>query len=116
MNMLPWLIKTRALRPDVAVDFQGLLRSALIGRISRARKLFGLSDAREGSRLFYDEVAHVGRSGHSVERYLKLAELLGATLHSILRFPLPTGDPLPRFDPHPAFILCIRLRAGGGNH
>lgn len=114
LNMLPWLIKTRALRPDVAVDFQGLLRSALIGRISRARKLFGLSDAREGSRLFYDEVAQVDRRGHSVERYLKLAELLGAMSHSILRFPLPTGDPLPRFDPHPAFILLHPFARGRG--
>ncbi len=114
INMLPWLIKTRTLRPDAAVDFQGLLRSALIGRISRARKLFGLSDAREGSHLFYDEVAHVGRSGHSVERYLKLAELLGATSHSILHFPLPTGDPLPRFDPYPAFILLHPFARGRG--
>ena len=58
---VPWLKKTRALRPDVAVDFQGLLRSALIARISGARELFGLSDAREGSRFFYHHIARVDR-------------------------------------------------------
>ena len=52
-SLLPWLQKTRQLRPEAAVDFQGLLRSALIGRISGARDFFGLSDGREGSRLFY---------------------------------------------------------------
>ncbi|MDQ6765861.1 MAG: glycosyltransferase family 9 protein, partial [Verrucomicrobiota bacterium] len=31
-SLLPWLKKTRALQPELAVDFQGLLRSALIGR------------------------------------------------------------------------------------
>ena len=37
-RLLPWLKKTKALRPDVAFDFQGLLRSALIGRISRPQE------------------------------------------------------------------------------
>lgn len=112
-RLLPWIIKTRALQPDAAVDFQGLLRSALIGRISRAGELFGLSDAREGSRFFYDHVARVDRRGHSVERYLKLAELL-APVEAPLAFPLPTGDPLPRFDPHPPFILLHPFARGRG--
>lgn len=112
MKAIPWLMKTRRLRPDAAVDFQGLLRSALIGRISGARELFGLSDAREGSRFFYDHVAEVERSQHSVTRYLKLAQLLGADVHSSPRFPLPTGDPLPRFDPYPPFILLHPFARG----
>lgn len=112
--LLSWLIKTRALRPDAAVDFQGLLRSALIGRISRAGKLFGLSDAREGSRFFYDEMAEVKRTSHSVERYIKLAELLGANVHSPLRFRLPTGDPLSRFEAPLPFILLHPFARGNG--
>lgn len=111
-SLWPWLMKTRALRPDLALDFQGLLRSALIGRISRARRLFGLSDAREGSRLFYQQVACVDRHNHAVERYLKLAELAGGVSDSDLRFQLPTGDPLPRFDPEPGFILLHPFARG----
>src|SRR3954467_10456546 len=33
-SLLPWVKRTRLLRPEAAVDFQGLLRSALIGRVS----------------------------------------------------------------------------------
>jgi len=47
---------------DVALDFQGLLRSALIGKISGARELWGMSDGREGSRLFYKQAAKVDRA------------------------------------------------------
>ena len=113
-SLLPWLRKTRALRPDAAVDFQGLLRSALIGRISRARDFFGLSDAREGSRFFYNHVARVDRRSHSVERYMKLAALLGGREAETLRCPLPTGDPLPRFDEHLPFILLHPFARGRG--
>ena len=102
------------MRPDVVVDFQGLLRSALIGRISGARKIFGLSDAREGSRFFYDQVAQVDRGGHAVDRYLKLAETMGAKASSPLPFPLPSGDPLPRFDEYSPFILLHPFARGRG--
>ncbi|MGI8436589.1 MAG: glycosyltransferase family 9 protein [Chthoniobacterales bacterium] len=113
-SLLPWLKKTKALQPDAAVDFQGLLRSALIGRISGARDFFGLSDAREGSRLFYKTIARVPRRTHAVERYLKLAEATGAKVQLPLRFPLPSGDPLPRFDDYPPFILLHPFARGRG--
>jgi heptosyltransferase I len=111
-RLLPWLKKTRTLRPDVALDFQGLLRSALIGRVSRAREFWGMSDGREGSRLFYHRVAKVDRRAHAVERYLKLAEALGAPVKEPIRFPLPTGDELPRFDPYPPFIVLHPFARG----
>ena len=113
-SLLPWIKKTRSLQPEAAVDFQGLLRSAFIGRISGARDFFGLSDAREGSRLFYKTIAHVHRRSHAVERYLKLAETTGATVNLPLRFSLPSGDPLPRFDEHPPFILLHPFARGAG--
>ena len=113
-SLLPWIRKTRELRPDVAVDFQGLLRSALIARVSGARDLFGLSDAREGSRFLYQHVAGVDRHSHAVERYLKLAETFGAPVNGPLRFPLPTGDPLPRFDEDTPFVLLHPFARGRG--
>jgi heptosyltransferase-1 len=113
-SLLPWLKKTRGIRPDLALDFQGLLRSALIARISGAKEIHGMSDAREGSRFFYDRVAKVNRRGHAVNRYLKLAECAGATIGESLRWPLPTGDPLPRFDQYPPFILLHPFARGDG--
>ena len=104
-NLLRWRKETRRLRPDVALDFQGLLRSAFIARSSCAREILGMSDAREGSRFFYDKVAPVDRRAHAVERYLKLAETFGAPIPAELRFPLPTGDAMPRFGEDSPFIL-----------
>ncbi|HSH40205.1 MAG TPA: glycosyltransferase family 9 protein [Chthoniobacterales bacterium] len=113
-SLLPWLRKTRALQTDVAIDFQGLLRSALIARFSGARELFGLSDAREGSRFFYHHVARVDRRAHAVDRYLALAEMFGAPVRGPVRFSLPTGDELPRFDEQEPFVLLHPFARGRG--
>jgi heptosyltransferase-1 len=110
----PWLKETRKLKPDLALDFQGLLRSAFIARMSGAKEVYGLSDGREGSRFFYKRAAKVNRREHAVERYLKLAELAGAKIGDALRCPLPTGDPLPRFEDYPPFILLHPFARGGG--
>jgi heptosyltransferase I len=113
-SLIPWLKRTRNLRLDLALDFQGLLRSALIAKIARAKQIYGMSDAREGSRWFYDRVAKVDRRAHAIERYIKLAELAGATVGESLRCPIPTGDPLPRFDQYPPFILLHPFARGSG--
>ncbi len=113
-NLLQWWKTTKLLQPDLALDFQGLLRSALIAKISRAKEIYGMSDAREGSRWFYDRVAKVDPRAHAVERYLKLAECAGATVDESLRCPIPTGDPLPRFDGYPPFIVLHPFARGGG--
>jgi heptosyltransferase-1 len=111
-SLLPWLKKTKTLRPDVAFDFQGLLRSALIGRVSHPKELWGMSDGREGSRLFYHRVAKVDHRAHAVDRYLKLAEAFGVAIPDRLRFSLPTGDALPRFDAYPPFVLLHPFARG----
>jgi heptosyltransferase I len=113
-QLLPWIRKTRRLQPDAAIDFQGLLRSALIAKASRAEKIYGMSDSREGSRLFYDKIASVDRKEHAVDRYLKLAEAFGAGSNQSLRFPIPSGDALPRFDPFPGFVVLHPHSRGRG--
>jgi len=113
-SLWPWLKQTRKIRPDLALDFQGLLRSALIAKFSGATKVYGMTDGREGSRLLYNRSAKVNRREHAVERYLKLAELAGAKIGEALRCPLPTGDALPRFDEYPAFILLHPFARGDG--
>ncbi len=111
-SLMPWLRKTKELKPDLALDFQGLLRSALIARASKATQIYGLSDGREGSRWFYHRTAKVNRRQHAIERYLKLAELAGAPVGDALRCPIPSGDPLPRFDEYPPFILLHPFARG----
>src|SRR3954452_2634817 len=109
-----WLKQTKQLKPDLALDFQGLLRSAIIARASGAKEIYGMSDAREGSRFLYHRRAKVNRREHAVERYLKLAELAGARIGEALRCPIPSGDPLPRFENYPPFIVLHPFARGDG--
>ena len=80
-----------------------------------AKKSSGMSDARcRVDAGFYDRVAKVDRRGHAVERYLKLAECAGATVGESLRCPVPSGDPLPRFDDVSAVRSSSPFARGGG--
>lgn len=104
-GLLTWLKKTRELRPDLALDFDGLLASAIVAKITHPKEIDGMSNALPGVTRFYDRVAKVNRRSHAVERYLTLAECAGATIGESLRCSIPSGDPLPRFDAYPAFVL-----------
>lgn len=112
-HLLPWLREVGRLQPDVAFDFQGLLRSALIGKMSHPREFYGMSDAREGATHFYQRTAPVDRQAHAVERYLSLIENFGIPIHRPLRFPLPTGDRVDRFDEDEPFVLFHPFARGG---
>ena len=106
LRSVPWLFRLREmLRPDVALDLQGLLRSALMGRFSRARRSIGLADAREGARWFYDEITPVYRGEHSVRRYLRTLETLGLPRVTDPVFRLPSGTPFDASFESGAFIL-----------
>lgn len=98
-----WCARTRASSPggafDLALDFQGLLRSALMAKGCRAKHVLGLSDAREGAGFFYHESADTRGQAHAVDRYLALARLAGADTNGPTVFPLPHGDPVPGLDP-----------------
>ena len=73
--------RLRLIKPEIAIDFQGLLQSAIAGRITGPKRYLGLdkSIARESfATWFYSEcVAATGP--HRVERNLQLAAAAGAT-------------------------------------
>ncbi len=94
VKQVRWLRKLRArYRSDLVLDFQGLLRSAIAGRACRGQSFLGLSDAREGARFFYDRAAQVDRREHAVDRYLRMAALLGLETDGPLEWKLPAGTP-----------------------
>ncbi len=72
--------RVRALRPELAVDFQGLVQSAMAGRIAQPARLFGFdrSVAREALASFFYTHRIPARGPHRVERNLQLAEAAGA--------------------------------------
>ena len=79
----------RTRRYDLVVDLQGLMKSALVARAARAPRRIGPSFAREGSRLFYHELAgHRDKSRHAVEECLDIVRHLGLAMPAEPRFPL----------------------------
>jgi len=80
---------------DLVVDLQGLLRSGLITRATRAPVRIGFTEAREGSRLFYTEKVKGGKDIHAVDRYMKIASALGCNATEIA-FPFPLSGTEPR--------------------
>jgi lipopolysaccharide heptosyltransferase I len=88
-----WLDTRRRLRGrnyDVAADFQGLIKSAALARLSGARDVVGfdrLSLRESAARFFYTGTVNVGGTGHVVFKNLRLAASLGAA-DGPLEFPL----------------------------
>lgn len=98
---------------DVALDFQGLLKSGLIARLSGAKVRYGFSKSglREpAARLFYTDTVDVPREINVVRKYLTLAA--GALNIEVpddrFEFPIATDAG------HGAEAEAIINEAGGG--
>jgi heptosyltransferase-1 len=82
----------RARRYDVAVDFQGLVQSALVASIARPDRIFGFHQSQvkeKPAALFYSTRIRAA-SRHVVDRNLELAAAAGASA-MLQMFPLPEG-------------------------
>jgi heptosyltransferase-1 len=103
----------RAARFDFAVDFQGLLKSALVATLARPERIFGFNAAyaRESAASWLYSTKVPIRSYHAVERNLDLAAAAGAS--NILRtFPLPPGAQEAEL-PENEFVLASPLAGWG---
>jgi ADP-heptose:LPS heptosyltransferase len=100
--------------PDLILDFQGLLRTALVARAFRGVPVYGLSDAREGARFGQSRTIPVDPKAHAVERYLALAAATGATLPGPPDFALPEGDCPSETMPAAPFIVLHPFSRGRG--
>ena len=75
---------------DIAIDVQGLLKSAVVARLSGARRILGFTSPYLRERvagLLYTETHDPGDTAHVIEKNLTLAASLGADV-SGMRFPL----------------------------
>lgn len=98
---------------DVAVDFQGLLKSAVVARAARPRRVLGLDSRQVRERwaaLLYDRT-HAVTATHVVDRHLELALAAGAQRAQVL-FPIPPGEPEGDL-PHGLFVLASPLAGWG---
>lgn len=97
----------RAHRYDVAIDLQGLLKSAVLARASGAPRVLGFSiwHLRERiARPFYSETAAPVESQHVVRKNLALVAALGVPTDR-LEFPLDVRES--------AALADVRRTAGG---
>jgi len=117
LRLAPWARELRAGgQADLVLDFQGLLRSALIAKLCRAEggRIVGLSDAREGARFFYDQVVPVHGIEHAVDRYLALVAALGVEVALPLEWRLPQGSAPAGCGKSEPFVLLHPFSRGTG--
>ena len=82
---------------DIAIDFQGLLKSAIIGKLSGAKMRFGFSKEalREPAcRIFYNRSVDIPAETHVIRKNLHLsAQALNISVpDAVFKFPIFTND------------------------
>ena len=114
LRSVAWLGTLRDWKPDLAIDLQGLLRSALFARVSGADRVVGLSDAREGARLLHGERVPVSGNDHAVARYLAVLDHLGIPRPERPEFILPEGRMPAGFRGTDPYLVIHPFARGGG--
>lgn len=88
-----WALRTE--RFDLAIDLQGLFRSGAVAWLSGVPLRIGFANGREGSPWFYTTRVPVSTAEvHAVDRYLLVAEAIGARVKGApqFRFNIPDTD------------------------
>jgi heptosyltransferase-1 len=77
---------------EMAIDFQGAMKSAVIARISGAPTIFGMGNPREApARIFYHRrIATTGT--HVIEQYHSIAEAVAGRQLATTRIEFPCDD------------------------
>ena len=101
-------------RFDVALDLQGLIKSALVSAAGRPEQIIGFDadHARESVATWFYSTKVAVQSAHVVDQNLELVAIAGAS-NALRAFPLPQGAPegtLPDGD----FVLASPLAGWGG--
>ncbi len=94
---------------DLAVDFQGLMKSAIVAHLASPERIVGFAAGivRERPASWFYSKRVKARSMHVVDQGLDLAAGAGAT-HQVNEFPLPSGAPEGVL-PEKAFALACPL-------
>ncbi len=94
---------------DLALDFQGLIKSALTATLARPDRVFGFheSQVREPAAALFYSKRITSRATHVVDRNLELARAVGGDASPPV-FPLPAGRP-ESYLPEGGFVLACPL-------
>ena len=88
--------EVRGFHANLTIDFQGLVKSAALARLSRAPRRVGFGGPwlrESAARVFYTETAEARGRSHVVEENLALAERVGAQPVSRERWQFPLAAP-----------------------
>ncbi len=78
------IVNLRRGRFDVAFDFQGLFRTAILAWLSGCKKRVGMANAREFAGIFYtDKIAPDPQTPHLVDYYMRMIRAAGAVEQSV---------------------------------
>lgn len=104
-----FLRRLRAREYDLALDFQGLQKSAWVVRMARSRWRIGPSYSREGAHWLYHEVAgRRDKNRHAVEEALDFVRALGLPQTDV-EFPVRfSKQPLSTPGPRIGLLPCSR--------
>lgn len=92
-NFLPLRRRLRAGRFDIALDLQGLGKSAAIALFSGAPQRYGTCNMREFSGKISSPVVGAHAGGHIVERYLDVVRAIGCRVETVaFPFVIPAAD------------------------
>jgi lipopolysaccharide heptosyltransferase I len=93
-SWLDFLGELRRRRFDLAIDLQGLFRTAVMMAATRAKRRVGLSTAREGASWTYTDVVPVTdfNALHAVDRCWRIAEEFGVGDDVPKEFHIPIPD------------------------
>jgi len=79
VRIIRFIRELRSVHYDIAIDFQGLLKSGILMFLARAERKIGFDRTRELSYLFLNErLPAYDLEKHALERYLDVARYLGA--------------------------------------
>jgi len=100
-------------RFDLAIDFQGLIKSALVAACGRPERLYGFNrkGVREKPAAWFYSTRVASEATHRVDKYLDLTARAGVT-NPLRVFPLPAGSAegqLPQGD----FVLASPFAGWG---
>ncbi len=89
IEAIRWFIALGRQPYDIAIDAQGLARSALMSLASRAPTRVGARSSLEGSWVMANRRVDAPSGSHTVERMLALVEAVGATAKADMRLTAP---------------------------
>jgi ADP-heptose:LPS heptosyltransferase len=114
LRFLSWCRRLRELKADAALDLQCLLRSGLMAHFSKAQRVWGLSDAREGAGFFYTDRVQVLKDEHSVQRYLRALPAMGIAAPEKPEWVLPTVETSRVIHENQPFVVIHPFSRGAG--